>query len=427
MKAAGGAEGGKGFPTGAASGGAGGGGAGGCVADFAESGLMEAPGRLPPSMQVLRLTGNHLEQLPHVGQLARAAQLRNLLAGANRIRSTAPVLAAPALLHAGLSYNQIASLADWGAAAAAKSTLISLDLSHNDLCSVEEAVKHLKALKSLERLILAGNPLCLCRNYATRVTSGLPLLQTLDNEPVVRDSSPVLVGGTEDLEARGEIMVRVEVCDTEYSPPPPSGGDSALEEGADQGQSEDGQRLAGEFFIEISVGKEATLSTRPPAVEDGEVGASAEADGDAGEAAGTRSITVVLPLLEARDLLREGLQATLVVVFQRDESAPAVEDGSDLPPEADAVSVTERVERVVGRGVFMAPALVAGAPEEEGVLEFGPVPELIDESSIFMSLEDPRQPAGALGKCRVRVSLPVPEPADPEGAEGLNTEPVNTS
>ena len=269
---------------------------------------------------------------------------------------------------------------------------------------------------------MAGNPLCLCRNYAARVSSGLPLLQTLDGHVISpRDNSPpVSVGGTEDLEARGEVMVRVEVSDTEYFPPPPSGGDSAFEEGADQGHSEDGQRLAGEFFIEIRVG-EATLSTRPPAVEDGDVGASAEADGDAGEATGARSITVVLPLLEARDILREGLQATLVV-YQQDESAPAVEEGSDPPPEGDAIPILERVERVVGRGVFTAPALVAGAPEEEGVLEFGPVPELIDESNIFMSLEDPRQPAGALGKCRIRVSLPAPEPAEPEGAEGADTE-----
>ena len=42
-----------------------------------------------------------------------------------------------------------------------------------------------------------------------------------------------------------------------------------------------------------------------------------------------------------------------------------------------------------------------------------------------MALGNPRQPVGALGRCRVRVSLPAPEAAEPvvgQGAEAAPTE-----
>ena len=420
-------------------GGAGGGAGGAVVADFAERGLREPP-RVPPAALTLRLTGNLLEALPAAGHLARASQLQNLFAGANRLRSAAPALAAPALLHAGLSYNSVASLADWGPEAA-ESPLISLDLSHNDLCSLDDALAHLRTLPALERLVLAGNPLCLCRDYAARVTRGLPGLKTLDGEPVTGAAPGTGAGGeveqppppaagegtvSGEAEARGEVLVLVEIWGVEYAPGPPAedgAGDSSLDEG--------GQRIAGGFFVEIGVGGGETLSTRPPATDEsveGNINAGGEEEG----AETRRGVSMRLPLQEARDLLRDGLRAKLVVVEHR---AAAAAEGTDAAgggegeaelgtPEDGEGPKLERFERVAGQGLFQAQSLLRGGVQEEGALEFAPVPELTDEENILMALGDPRQPAGALGRCRVRVSLPAPEAAEPEVGQGAETAPT---
>ena len=432
--------------TGGAPGGGGGGG-GGAAADYAERGLREPP-RVPPSVQTLRLTGNLLEALPAAGQLARASQLQNLFAGANRLRSAAPALSAPALLHAGLSYNNVASLADWGPAAA-ESPLISLDLSHNDLCSLDDALAHLQTLPALERLVLAGNPLCLCRDYAVRVARGLPRLKTLDGEPVSsaalgagaggegeHPSPPAAGEGTAsgEAEARGEVLVRVEIWGVEYAPLPRNSTGSAGPPGeaaaGDSSPCEGEQRVAGGFFVEIGIGRGETLSTRPPAA-----GESAEGRDDAEKegAETTRGVTTRLSLQEARDLMRDGLRVKLVVVAHREaaaaEGADAAGDVESVPelgaPEGGAGPELERFERVVGQGLFQAQSLLRGGVKEEGALDFSPVPELTDEENILMALGDPRQPVGALGRCRVRVSLPAPEAAEPvvgQGAEAMPTE-----
>ncbi len=410
------------------------------MADFAERGLREPP-RVPPAAQTLRLTGNFLEALPAAGQLARASQLQNLFAGANHIRSAAPALAAPALLHAGLSYNSVASLADWGPAAA-ESPLISLDLSHNDLCSLDDALAHLRTLPALERLVLAGNPLCLCRDYAARVARGLPGLKTLDGEPVTSTAPGAGAGGEVEqppppaagegtvsggAEARGEVLVLVEIWGVEYAP-----GPAAEDAAGDSSPGEGEGRIAGGFFVEIGIGGSKTLSTRPPAAEEsveGGINAGVEEEG----AETTRGVTMRLPLQEARDLFRDGLRAKLVVVEHREAAAAA--EGTDAAgggegetelgaPENGAGPELERFERVTGQGLFQAQSLLLGGIQEEGAVEFAPVPELTDEENILMALGDPRQPAGALGRCRVRVSLPAPEAAEPEVGRGAEAAPT---
>lgn len=83
----------------------------------------------------------------------------------------------PALLHAGLSYNRIASLPPLSTLASCP--LVSLDLSHNDLCDLGGALSALSALPHLRSLSLAGNPLCLLPGYPS-LPAALPALLFLD-------------------------------------------------------------------------------------------------------------------------------------------------------------------------------------------------------------------------------------------------------
>lgn len=52
--------------------------------------------------------------------------------------------------------------------------LFSLDLSNNDLCSLETSVTWIKSLGSLKMMSLEGNPLALAPNYALIISEKVP-------------------------------------------------------------------------------------------------------------------------------------------------------------------------------------------------------------------------------------------------------------
>ena len=63
--------------------------------------------------------------------------------------------------------------------------LISLDVSHNYLCNVQELLSALKPLQKLRNLMITGNPFCLDQSTPNRVLDGLKQLVYLDGHSVV--------------------------------------------------------------------------------------------------------------------------------------------------------------------------------------------------------------------------------------------------
>ena len=117
---------------------------------------------------MLRLTGRMppLTQLPLAEALGRrgAPELRRHFAGANKLTNDTVVGmcsngAGRSLEHAGLSYNRITALPSPAALAGGLPVLISLDLSHNDLCDLGAFLRGVSALPMLRCLWAEGNPL----------------------------------------------------------------------------------------------------------------------------------------------------------------------------------------------------------------------------------------------------------------------------
>ena len=71
--------------------------------------------------------------------------------------------------------------------------LLTLDLSFNLLCKIDETVENLVKLNNLKNLVLMGNPFCLLKPYKEYVLSQLKLLRYFDQEKInikEKDKSP---------------------------------------------------------------------------------------------------------------------------------------------------------------------------------------------------------------------------------------------
>ena len=141
-----------------------------CDAPIGEGGVLRLTGRMPP-----------LTQLPLAEALGRrgAPELRRLFAGANDIADAHPAFELPCAVHVGLAHNRIAALPPPEVTARAEA-LMSLDLTHNDLCDASDAFASLRAMPSLRALSLAGNPMAMGTGFAARVANELPELLMLD-------------------------------------------------------------------------------------------------------------------------------------------------------------------------------------------------------------------------------------------------------
>jgi hypothetical protein len=155
---------------------------------------VDAAAALPASLTALALTGCGLRRLP--AGLEALPRLRQLFLSANDISSSGgggegginngaddprPLLACPALVHAGLAFNRIAAL--WGPSLPprpAEAALVSLDLSHNDISQLAPALDALAQLPRLRALGLHGNPAALLPCYRAAALARLPRLTYLD-------------------------------------------------------------------------------------------------------------------------------------------------------------------------------------------------------------------------------------------------------
>ena len=90
------------------------------------------------------------------------------------------MLQCPVLQHAGLAFNRVRCLPDSSTPFAAASSLISLDLAHNDIVDLPAALAGLRRLPQLRSLSLGGNPACLLPTYEGAVREGLPALKYFD-------------------------------------------------------------------------------------------------------------------------------------------------------------------------------------------------------------------------------------------------------
>ena len=398
-------------------------------------------GSLPPHLTTLRLTGNRLAALPE--DLAGLDRLETLYAGANRLADARLAFGRPELLHAGLSYNRIGVLRPGDVKCHG---LVSLDLAHNQLCSIGATLKFLSELPKLRSLTLEGNPLCLLKGYPGVIVEALPHLAVLDQRPVAR--APGTAGVEPDVD---RIRVRVEVRELALPAPAPEpepepAAAAAEEEGAAEARIEPPAyhldlALPGGTTVTLSRPFEPAGGEEEPAAEPKKKGKGEKEEPPAPDAeVGLRVHHLDLPVLATRDMLRDGIRGTLFVSETREllefslepkptpeaeegeEEAPAeAPEGEDGEAAAEAEEKVELVEKVTRTYVrecrrastvwFAFPDLLAGgAVAGECSVDLGPLPQMLAETGQFMAIDDPAQPQEPIGKCVIALALHVEEP-----------------
>ena len=108
---------------------------------------------LPPTLQILHAYGNRIKDIDF-------GQCR-------------------ALVHAGFGFNALAG-AHLPMFKPLRASLVSLDLSCNEFCRIDELTKALVKFPHLRHLYLMGNPMCMLRSYRRSFVAKLPELLLLD-------------------------------------------------------------------------------------------------------------------------------------------------------------------------------------------------------------------------------------------------------
>ena len=62
--------------------------------------------------------------------------------------------------------------------------LMGLDLSYNNICSIDDSIRLFKDIENLKMLSLKGNPIEILRTYRTYMLDELPNLKYFDNEKI---------------------------------------------------------------------------------------------------------------------------------------------------------------------------------------------------------------------------------------------------
>ena len=332
-------------------------------------------------LEALTLTGNKISQLPR--DMGRCERLQTLYAGANDITDPSPAFEPPCIIHAGLAHNKISCLPPPEVTSRAEA-MLSLDLTHNNLTSLPDALEALSHMPALRSLSLAGNPLALVPGYKNAVVGVLKELQILDGVPVEVDHNAdpnAPAQKARDAPRPETVTLRVAVTDISYAadpppppppPPPPltDGGDGEDEDaGAAEGGDGDGGDGEGEpaeapedkavFFVQYSLagcgGGESLAQpirtpkvrrTPPPDGEEGEAVAAAAAgdgEGEDGEGAATaaagdgdETFLATLPLTAAtRDVLNAGVEFELYRVDMVPAPPPRSVTPAPPPPEGE--------------------------------------------------------------------------------------------
>ncbi|KAI8620144.1 hypothetical protein BC830DRAFT_622731 [Chytriomyces sp. MP71] len=126
------------------------------------------------NLEELSLTGNLIDSFDG-RNLPQDIQILHL--NANRLTACPDISSLKSLIHFGIGYNLIHSLANFNATA----NLISLDLSGNALCDLADTMKILECVPNLQILALLRNPLYFIEGYRKIVISKLPRLIVLDD------------------------------------------------------------------------------------------------------------------------------------------------------------------------------------------------------------------------------------------------------
>jgi hypothetical protein len=233
-------------------------------------------GALPrlTSVETLRLTGCALTHLPE--DMNRCESIARLFAGANDITDAHPAFELPCAVHVGLAHNRIAALPPPEVTARAEA-LMSLDLTHNDLCDAADAFASLRAMPSLRALSLAGNPMAMGTRFAARVANELPELLMLDGarlEHAARGPMPSM--DDEDATPPRTLTVKFKVTDASCEPDPPPPTDPIDEDEAKKKADDEDVKAEGD-----AEGGEGEGDGEGDVPAEGEGGAEGEGDGEA--------------------------------------------------------------------------------------------------------------------------------------------------
>ncbi|XP_005091563.1 leucine-rich repeat-containing protein 43 [Aplysia californica] len=113
--------------------------------------------------------------------------LRVLELCANQISDVSGLCVRPPLLHhLGIGHNKISFIGDY-ITGDFWPNLLSLDLSHNDLCDLMDIVRKMTTLPRLRNLILQGNPLSLIPGYRGYTIDSLRRLSVMDDIHISAD------------------------------------------------------------------------------------------------------------------------------------------------------------------------------------------------------------------------------------------------
>ena len=229
------------------------------------------------SLETLRVTGCALTHLPE--DMNRCESIARLFAGANDITDASPAFELPCAVHVGLAHNRIAALPPPEVTARAEA-LMSLDLTHNDLCDAADAFASLRAMPSLRALSLAGNPMAMGTGFAARVANELPELLMLDGARLEHAArGPIPSMDDEDATPPTTLTVKFKVTDAscEPDPPPPTDPNDDDDEAKKTADDED---VKAEGDAEGGEGEGEGEGDVPA---EGEGGAEGEGEGEAAE------------------------------------------------------------------------------------------------------------------------------------------------
>ncbi|KAK2148905.1 hypothetical protein LSH36_476g02066 [Paralvinella palmiformis] len=137
-----------------------------------------------PNLEELTLSANKLQT---VQSLNLPQSLHVLELCANEISHLEDLcVCPPPLIHLGLGHNLLTVIDDY-IAGQYWPHLLSLDLSHNNLCDLMEVVRKLQTLPKLRNILLQGNPLSLVPGYRGYVIDSLRNLDFLDDISISAD------------------------------------------------------------------------------------------------------------------------------------------------------------------------------------------------------------------------------------------------
>ena len=253
-------------------------------------------------LETLRLTGCALTHLPE--DLGRCESIARLFAGANRITDASPAFELPCAVHVGLAHNRIAALPPPEVTARAEA-LMSLDLTHNDLCDAADAFASLRAMPSLRALSLAGNPMAMGTGFAARVANELPELLMLDGARLEHAArGPIPSMDDEDATPPTTLTVKFKVTDASCEPDPPQPTDPNDDDEAKKKADDEDVKAEGD-----AEGGEGEGEGEGDVPAEGEGGAEGEGDGEAADGDAEGDAKEAAPVDDAEFFVRFSLAA----------------------------------------------------------------------------------------------------------------------